>query len=201
MLQITASGNRGSNLQKTSGRECPVPPYAERWGAEVFFCRCHQSVVESCSWEWETWTLRCGLLRRLSRWYHVCFQLEVSWLVCLRIDHVEGLLMGHLGITMVGIWYPISKPHMPAGDEGSKDKGRGGCQRYWQKKGKPQGLGATLPSDTAGSSWPRDWFEAGGADHIPEGHSLTWLLCSLGDVPQMPLLCQAKQKAPRPVSF
>ena len=27
MLQITASGNQGSNLQKTPGRECPIFPY------------------------------------------------------------------------------------------------------------------------------------------------------------------------------
>ena len=31
------------------------------------------------------------------------FQLAVSWLVYLGVDRVKGLLMGHLGITMVGI--------------------------------------------------------------------------------------------------
>lgn len=88
---------------------------------------------------------------------------------------------------------------MPAGDEGARTK-EGGDAKDVGRKGNLRDWGPPSPATLLGAAGPGTGFEAGGADHIPEGHGLTWLLCSPGDVHQTLLLCQAKQRAPRPVS-
>ena len=78
------------------------------------------------------------------------FQLAVSWLVYLGVDRVKGLLMGHLGITMVGIWYPICKPY-----EGSKDKEGGDAKDIGRKKENLSVWGLPSPVTLLGAADPR----------------------------------------------
>lgn len=67
-------------------------------------------------------------------------------------------------------------------------------------------LGDSLPRDGPGSSWPRGWLGAGGADRIPAGHSLTCVNVGLtsqlswGHSPDASSL-QAWGESPPSVSF
>ena len=112
---------------------------------------------------------------------HMCFQLEVSRFVCMGTGSAQALLVGHLGYLLQ--WasdIPTTSHACLLGMRGARAKEEGDAKDISRKKEvKRHPLGATLPRDDAGSSWPWGWLEAGGADHIPEGHSATCMSVDL----------------------
>lgn len=185
MLHITAVGTWGSDLQETSGRECPA------------FLRCTTNrgirsrgvFLLLPSVTGGRLLLRMGDMnapwqpaqRARQAVSHVCFQLEVSRFVYMGTGSAQALLVGHLGYPLR--WasdIPTTGHACLLGMRGARTKEGGDAKDIGRKKeGKRHPLGATLPRDGAGSSWPWDWLEAGGADHIPEGHSTTCMSVDL----------------------